>query len=116
MFEWAVLSVICKVNWVVLFVICNQNWVLLFVICNVNWAILFMIYDGNDFLYEQKQHKQCLYRLVYVHICWLQTTTLGLTALKSAHMINETIISTSVHTYMLVIDYHCICTTHLAKT
>jgi len=48
-------------EWVVLFVICNVNWVVSFVICNVNRAVLFVISNGNYFLYEQKQHKQCLY-------------------------------------------------------
>jgi hypothetical protein len=70
-FHWAKVNDFKKSY--VLFVICNVNWVVLFVICNVNWAVLFVIYDGNEFLYEQKQHKQCLYIQYEVYIFQSET-------------------------------------------
>ena len=72
-------------EWVVLFVICNVNWVVSFVICNVNRAVLFVISDGNDFLYEQKQHKQCLY-IQHQYEGYIFPITDCTLRLKSAHM------------------------------
>jgi hypothetical protein len=106
------------VNQDVLFLICNVNWDVLFLICNVNWAVLLVIYDGSTkvrFCDVNLVVSSMIYNVNWAVLFVIYDGNTKVTFFLSERL-HTRIILTIVCTYMLVTNYHYICTTQLAKT